>query len=188
MRRTWIGMGVVLASVMAACGAGRVIFNVDVYSFLKGTTDTVAYIAPPLTSNITVSNPAQKINLVPGLGQSGIDTVKVSFTASVMNQTGGPGTLRFQVYLAADSAGTYSAGKDSLFSPAPSANITAGVNTQPMAFSVPNLSPKSDSLFTNSSVWVRLTATVSNSGAGIMQGKAVLTGLDLRVVVTDQLF
>lgn len=187
MRRTRIGVGVVLASLTAACGAGRVIFNVDVYSFLKGTTDTVAYIAPPFSGPITVSNPEQKINLVPGLGQSGIDTVKVSFAASVMNQTGGPGTLRFQVYLAADSAGTYGAGKDSMFSTAPSATIAAGVNTQPITFES-NLSPSGDSLFNKSSVWVRLAATVSNSGAAIMQGKAVLTGLDLRVVVTDQLF
>jgi hypothetical protein len=190
MRRTWIGAGVVLASVLAACGAGRVIFNVDVYSFMTGSAkDTVSYPAvPPLTSSFTVSNPPQKINLVPGLGQSGIDTVRVSGAANVINQAGGPGTLRFQVYLAADSAGTYGAGKDSMFSPAPTATITAGASTQTMIFAAPNLSPSGDSLFTNSSVWIRMEATVSNSGATFMSGKAVLTGLDLRVVVTDQLF
>jgi len=32
------------------------------------------------------------------------------------------------------------------------------------------------------------TATISNSGGAIMQGKAVLTGLDLRVVVQDKLY
>lgn len=189
MRRQWLGVGVVLASVAAGCGQGRVIFNVNVYSFLKGSAkDTVPYIAPPLTPNISASNPAQKISLVPGLGESFIDTVKVSGTADVQNQTGGPGTLRFQVYLASDSAGTYGAGRDSLFSPAPSAALTAGANSQSIVFAVPNLSPNGNALFANSSVWIRLAATVSNSGAAIMQGKAVLTGLDLRVVVQDKLF
>ena len=190
MRRIWIGVGMALATLMAACGAGRVIFNVDVYSFMTGAAqDTVFYPAvPPFTSSLTLSNPAQQVNLVPGLGQSGIDTVKVSGTAIVMNQAGGPGSLQFQVYLAADSLGTYGAGKDSMFSPAPTATIPFGVSTQTLVFAAPNLSPSGDSLFSNSSVWVRMAATVSNTGATPMSGKAVLTGLDVRVVVTDQLF
>jgi len=189
MHRKWLGVGVVLVSVAAACGQGRVIFNVDVYSFLRGSVnDTVSYIAPPFTPNISASNPSQKIGLVPGLGESLIDTVRVSGTASVQNQTGGPGTLRFQVYLASDSAGTYGPGRDSLFSPAPSAALTAGVNTQSLVFAAPNLSPSGNALFANSSVWIRLAATISTSGGAIMQGKAVLTGLDLRVVVQDKLY
>lgn len=190
MHRKWLGMGIVIASVTAACGEGRVIFNVDVYSFVQGShKDTVSYPAvPPFTPSFTISNPAQKISLVPGLGSSLIDTVKVSGSIDVMNQSGGPGTLRFQVYLASDSAGTYAAGRDSLFSPPPTANIPAGANTQSVPLNVPNLSPSGNALFTNSSVWIRLAATVSNSGATFMQGKAVLTGLDLRVVVQDKLF
>jgi hypothetical protein len=183
------GLAIVLAWVAAACGEGHLIFNVDVYSFLSGSAkDTVPYAAPPLTANFTAPDPgAQKITLVPGLGSSAIDTVKVTFTADVINQSGGPGTLRFQVYLASDSAGTYTASKDSLFNPAPAAILSAGANTQPITFSGV-LSPSGSALFTKSAIWVRLAASVSNSGATIMQGKAVLTGLNLRVVVKDKFF
>jgi len=182
-------VAMVIAGALVACGEGRLIFNVDVYSFLKGSVrDTISYAAPPLTGTYSASNPAQKIDLVPGLGASAIDTVKVSGSVSVLNQTGGPGTLRFQVYLASDSAGTYGASRDSLFSPAPTANITAGVNTQTIPLAIQNLSPSGNARFTNSSVWIRISATVSNSSVVVMQGKAVLTGLDLRVVVQDKLF
>ena len=110
MNSKWFAVAIVLAGASAACGEGRLIFNVDVYSWLSGSAkDTVPYAAPPLTPSFSASNSAQKINLVPGLGSSAIDTVKVTGTANVMNQSGGPGTLRFQVYLASDSAGTYTA-------------------------------------------------------------------------------
>ena len=185
-----LAAAIVIAGASVACGEGRLIFNVDVYSFLKESVrDTISYAAPPLTGTFSASNPAQKIDLVPtGLGSSGIDTVKVSGSLSVLNQTGGPGTLRFQVYLASDSAGTYGAGRDSLFNPAPTAIITAGVNTQTVPLAIQNLSPSGNALFTHSSVWMRTSATVSNSSVSVMQGKAVLTALDLRVVVQDKLF
>lgn len=184
-----LAVAIVIAGATVACGEGRLIFNVDVYSFLKESVrDTISYAAPPLTGTFSASNPAQKIELVPGLGSSGIDTVKVSGSLSVLNQTGGPGTLRFQVYLASDSAGTYGAGRDSLFNPAPTANITAGANTQTIPLAIQNLSPSGNALFTHSSVWMRTSATVSNSSVSVMQGKAVLTALDLRVVVQDKLF
>ena len=51
-----------------------------------------------------------------------------------------------------------------------------------------NLSPKGDSLFTKSAVWVRIIARVSNPSGVLIQGKAVLTKLDLRVVIQDKLF
>jgi hypothetical protein len=188
MNGKWFAVAIVMAGASAACGQGRLIFNVDVYSFLQGSVkDTVPYAAPPFASNLAVTNAAQKINLVPGLGSSAIDTVKVTFTADVINQSGGPGTLRFQAYLASDSAGTYTASKDSLFNPAPTANLLAGANTQQIMFSG-ILSPSGNALFTKSAIWIRLAATVSNSSAVFMQGKAVLTGLNLRVVVQDKFF
>ena len=188
MTRKQLGVAIVLAIVAAACGNGRVIFNVDAYSFLKGSVkDTIPYTVPPLTSNVTVSNAAQKVTLVPGLGSSAIDTVKVSGALTVLNQTGGPGTLRFQVYLASDSAGTYTAGRDSLFTAA-SVNILAGASMNSLPLNVANLSPSGNALFAKSAVWIRVAATVSNSGATVMQGKAVLASLNLRVVVQDKIF
>jgi len=189
MNSKWLAVAIVMAGGATACGEGRVIFDVDVYSFLKGSVkDTVSYAAPPLTPNFSVTNPSQKINLVPGLGSSAIDTVKVTGTASVINQSGGPGTLRFQVYLASDSAGTYTAGRDSMFTPAPTAVLAAGANTVAVPLNINNLSPTGNALFSKSAVWIRMAATVSNTGAAIMQGKAVLTALSVRVVVEDKIF
>jgi hypothetical protein len=191
MNSKWVGISIVLSGVAAGCSGGRAIFNVDVFSFLSGSAkDTVQYPAvPPFTSNVSAPDPgAKKITLVPGLASSPIDTVKVSGSANVINQSGGPGTLSLQVYLASDSLGTYGAGRDSLFAPAPTAILSAGVDTVPVPLNVQNLSPSGNALFSKSAVWIRIAATVSNSGASFMQGKAVLTGLLLRVVVQDKLF
>jgi hypothetical protein len=189
MNSKWFAVAIVMAGGVAGCGEGRVIFGVDVFSFLEGSAkSTVSYPAvPPFTSNFTISNPAQKINLVPGLGESAIDTVKVTGSANVINQSGGPGTLSFQVYLASDSLGTYGATKDSLFRPAPTANVS-GVDTVPVPLNIDNLSPSGNALFSKSEVWIRMAATVSNSGATFMAGKAVLTSLNIRVVVEDKIF
>ena len=188
MKKKWIGIAIVLAVAAAACGEGRVIFNVDVFSWLGGSAkDSIQYVAP-IPGTFTPATFAQKVTLVPGLGSSGIDTVKVTGSARVTNQSGGPGSLRFQVYLASDSAGTYTAGRDSLFSPAPSAVLTAGADTVVLPLNVPNLSPSGNALFNKSAIWIRLEATVSNTGVGAMQGKVVLTSLNLRVVVQDKLF
>ena len=189
MNKTWVGVALTLAGLAAACGQGRAIFNVDVYSFLQGSkNDTVHYVVPPVTNNQPAPTPAIKISLVPGLGSSGIDTVKVTGTADFRNDSGGPGNIRFQVYLAKDSLGTFNAGRDSMFSPAPSANLAAGVNTVSVPFTASNLSPTGNALFSNSEVWIRVGATVSNSGATFMGGRVVLTSLGLRVVVQDKLF
>jgi hypothetical protein len=189
MNSKWVGMAIVLSGVAAACGGGRAIFDVDVFSFLAGSVkDTVPYLAPPFTPSFAATSAAQKVTLVPGLSSSSIDTVKVSGSADVLNQSGGPGTMTFQVYLASDSAGTYTAGRDSMFSPAPSVSIAAGVSRQSLPFAAPNLSPTGNALFTKSAIWVRMAAKISNPGAVLMQGKAVLTALDLRVVVQDKIF
>ncbi len=191
MNRTWIGVALLAAGLAAGCGQGRAIFTVDVYSWLGGSPkDTVHYIVPGTTSNFAVPTPSIKIDLPPGLGSSFIDTVKVTGMADFHNDSGGPGTLAFQVYLASDSLGTFnSATRDSIFAPAVSVSLAAGPNSQlGIPLNANNLSPRGDSLFTKSAIWIRLAATVSNSGGTFMGGRAVLTGLILRVVVEDKLF
>jgi len=193
MNRTWVGVTLIATSLGAGggCGQGRAIFNVDVYSWLMGSPkDTVHYIVPPTTPGFVVPTASIKIDLPPGLGSSFIDTVKVTGTADFHNDSGGPGTLAFQVYLASDSLGTFNSGtRDSIFTPPVSVSLAAGVNTQTgIPLNVNNLSPSGNSLFTKSVVWIRLAPTVSNTGGTFMGGRAVLTSLLLRVVVQDKLF
>ena len=173
---------VCLLALTAACGEGRAIFNVDVYSFMAGTgKDTIPYLIPPATS-VTAST-FQKINLPPGFGSSGVDSVRItSGNANLMN-TAGTGSLGFQLFFAADSAGTITA-------PAalniPATNVT-GVQTVPVVITG-DLSAAVDSLFTQQTVWMRIAATGTNGGATAVTGKGVITALLIRVVVKDKIF
>jgi len=189
MNRRWVGVTLVAASLAAGCGQGRAILGVDVYSFLKGTgKDTVPYLVPPGVSNFAVSNVPQKINLVPGAGSSLVDTVKIDGTADLVN-TAGSGTIGFQVYLAADSAGTYAASAG-VFSPAPTGS-PSGAGTTPIVFGIPNLSATLNALLANKEIWVRIVALVSNPAppaVAALQGRMVLKALQLRVVVQDNIF
>ncbi|HUK21443.1 MAG TPA: hypothetical protein VLV45_07785 [Gemmatimonadales bacterium] len=181
----WLGVTLVCAG-LAACGTGHATFDVDVYSWLEGSTnDTIPYGAPPGLGTVTISNAPQKLDLLPGAGSSFVDTVRINGTMDARNATGS-GSIAFQVYLAADSAGTYAPGA-ALFNPPPSANVS-GANTSVITLTIPNLSQTLDSLFTNSQVWIRLAATVSNPGVSLLQGKAVLTSLNLHLVVSEKVF
>ena len=185
MLAKWLGVTLVCAG-LAACGTGHATFDVDVYSWLKGSTnDTIFYGAPPGLGNVTVSNTPQKLDLLPGAGSSFVDTVRIQGTMDLRNQSGS-GSVALQIYLAADSAGTY-ASTAALFSPAPQANVS-NTNTSTITLAIPNLSATLDSLFTSSQVWVRLAATVSNPGVATLQGKGVLTSLNLHLVVSEKVF
>ena len=183
--KRWAGV-LVLATLAGGCGQGNAIVNVDVWSFINtSSADTLPYIVPPLVSNFTVSNTAQKISLVPGAGGSLADTVTVQGNVNFVNSTGS-GTISIQAYLAGDSASASlpSAG----FFPVP---ITANVSpNHTTAVPIPpiNLTAKFDSLFTKSAVWFRLSATLNNSGVTTVQGNAIISALNLRVVINPKIF
>src|SRR5438132_287412 len=103
MKAKWLVVALGCA-VVAGCGKGRAIFNVDVYSFIKGTgSGTRSYAVPPGVSGSVGTTP-QKISL-PGAGSSIVDTVR-AFGTLDLNNTSGSGTIGLDVYLAADAAGT----------------------------------------------------------------------------------
>ncbi|HEY3279088.1 MAG TPA: hypothetical protein VGJ83_01135 [Gemmatimonadales bacterium] len=183
MKATTPALLLAAALLSTACGEGRAIFNVDVYSFMAGTgSDTVPYAIPPATS-ATASSPAKEINLPPGFGSSVIDSVHITGTANLVN-TAGTGTIGFRMYLDSTSAGTLN----------PSAlaiNLTpvnvSGNATAPMTI-VGDLSGALKTLFTRSSLWVRVEIIGNNPGAVPVTGNMVLTALQLRVVIQDKLF
>ncbi|OLC05292.1 MAG: hypothetical protein AUH45_00795 [Gemmatimonadetes bacterium 13_1_40CM_69_22] len=182
MKAKWLGLALVSAAVVTGCGEGRAIFNVDLYSFLKGTgSDTVPYFALPGFSADTAS-PPRKVNL-PGAGSSIVDSVRAFGTVDLVNATGS-GTIGLQVYLAADSLGTYK--PSALAINVPSKSVS-GTNTTRDTIRV-DLSAAFDSLFTKSQLWIRFGASVSNPGATTLQGKAVLASLLLTVIIKDKFF
>src|SRR5437667_12728365 len=95
MKAKWLGVALgcaVLAGGAAGCGQGRVIFNVDVYSFLKGTgRDTLRLPPdplPPLPPSTTVTDSVTPIAVnLPGAGPSIVDTVRLIGTPDGTNPT-----------------------------------------------------------------------------------------------------
>ena len=186
MIRRQVGGLLLACAAVVGCGQGNAIISVDIWSFINtSSADTIPYIVPPLTSNFNASNVPQKISLVPGAGGSITDTVTISGNVNFVNSTGS-GTLTLQIYLAADSASADTANAG-IF-PAPlqanvSPNTTTAVPIGPV-----NLTAKLDSLFTKSAIWFRMGTTVSNPGATTVQGKAIISALTLRVVISPKIF
>jgi len=171
----------VLLVLVAGCGQGKAIFNVDVYSFMAGSgRDTIPYAIPPLAS--ASASTYQKIQLPPGFGSSIVDSVRITTGAANLINTGGTGTLGFSLFFASDSAGTLSAPSALNIPPT---NIS-GNNTVPVTISG-DLSSAINSLFTKDTVWMRITATGTNSGATPVTGRGALTALVIRVVLQDKI-
>jgi len=183
MKATAAAFVALAALLSAACGEGRAIFNVDVYSFIRGSgNDTIPYAIPPLSAG-TVSNSPRQINLPPGFGSSIVDSVHITGTASLVN-TAGTGTIGFRLYLDSTSAGTLNA--SALAIDIPPTGVS-GTNTSPLVITG-DLSAALRTLFTASSLWVRMAATGNNAGATPVTGKMALTALQVRVVLQDKIF
>jgi hypothetical protein len=181
MRAKWLWM-TWLAGLAAACGQGHAIFNVDVYSFLKGTgDDSIPYFVPP-GPPVSASSTPRRIDL-PGAGSSIVDSVLVNGKVNFENQAGA-GTIGLQLYLAADSLGSLSS--SALALTVPDANVSGNVPTPDTI--IGRLSSTVLSLLAGKQLWVRFQANGSNSGAVLLQGSAVLKGLRLTVVMNDKFF
>ncbi len=168
---------------VAACGQGKAIFNVDVYSFMVGTgKDTIPYIIPPSTS--AKASTVQKVSLPPGFGSSSVDSVKITTGNADLMNAAGAGSIGFSVYFAGDSAGTWTA-PAALSVPA---TAVSGVETVPVGITG-DVSGVVDSLFKQDVLWVRLEAQgTNNSLTTAVSGKGVLTALVIRVVLQDKVF
>src|SRR5256885_3081928 len=182
MKAKWLGAALGCV-VLAGCGQGRAIFNVDVYSFVKGTgSDSVAYAVPPGLSG-SVGAPPQKITL-PGVGSSIVDSVRAFGTLDLRNTTGS-GTIGLDVYLAADSISTLNASAKAITVPT---KTVSGTITTPDTIRA-DLTTAFNSLFAGTDLWVRFVANGSaDPGLTPLQGNAVLTSLQLTVIISDKFF
>lgn len=183
MKRTTSAL-IVAAALLAACGEGRTIINVDVYSFLQGTgKDTVPYIIPPSTTDS--ASTFQKVQLPPGFGSSIVQSATLAGTADLRN-TAGVGQLAFRIYMAADSASTLDSATAFAFGTS-NASVN-GTAVTPITISG-GLTPAVLGVLTNSTVWIRIMARGQNASAvNPVVGKMVLTAMILQVIVQDKLF
>jgi hypothetical protein len=180
MRAKWLWV-TWLASAMAGCGQGHLIFNVDVYSFIQGSgKDTIPYFV--LTGTDSASSVPQRIDL-PGVGSSVVDSVLVNGKVNLENQSGA-GTIGLQMYLAADSGGTFNSGALALTVPD---SAVSGTRVTPDTI-VGRLNAAVIQLLTGRQVWVRFQARGTNPGLPLLAGKAVFKTLWLTVVVNDKFF
>jgi len=165
----------------AACGEGKAIFNIDVFSFMQASdTDTIPYYAPvPPGTPDTI--PVQEVQLLPiGMDQSIVDTVRVNATIDFVNQTG-TGTVGFAIYI--DSVPNVYAGTPA-FTVGP-VNVS-GTNTSQGVLDVELVSSLLP-LFSRATVFIgaRVTATAS---VPPVQGVARVASLDLRIVLQERIF
>jgi hypothetical protein len=185
-KRLWLwlaGLGG-LGGLLAGCGSGSLVVNVDVYSFLKGTgQDTVVYAIPPNTPNAVQWSTPQKVS-TPGAGSSLVDSVLIFGTLNLQNQSGA-GTLGLQLFVASDSAGTYNPSAAAL-TVAP--KMVSGAATVLDTVSG-SLLGNVDSLFAKSQLWFRVAAQGSNASLVTpVVGKMVLKSLILSVWMRQKLF
>jgi hypothetical protein len=169
---------------IAACGQGKAIFNVDVYSFMKGSgKDTIPYIIPPTGGSASTY---QRINLPPGFGKSIVDSVRITDGLAALTTTNGKGTIGFQLYFATDSASTNTATAALNIPPTP-VDSTRPDTTVTITG---DLSSAVNGLFAKDTVWMKITATGTNSGPPLsaVQGTGVLKALTIRVVLEDKIF
>src|SRR3989440_12176472 len=107
MKAKWHVVALGCAVVAAGCGQGRAIFNVDVYSFIKGTGGDTLRLTPdplppmPPATTIRDSIPPVGVNLPGGLGSSIVDTVRLTGNIDVTNPTSS-GDLSYAIFLASD--------------------------------------------------------------------------------------
>jgi len=181
-----LGAALLVIAGVAACGAGRAIFNVDVLSFIQPSgKDTIAYNFPatPILVSRDSFLPAQKVSLPSGLGSSSVDSVSVSLAGSAANQTG-TGSATFEIFFSKDSATIYTG----------QPYITAtGTISGPQPSTVPLLAPDTvslaDSVFNTNTLWVGVHAAFTqNAGVSGLSGKLRLTLLNLRIVLQDKVF
>ncbi|MGH7529372.1 MAG: hypothetical protein ACREMN_03230 [Gemmatimonadales bacterium] len=184
MRHPAPALALLGALLSAACGEGRAIFNVDVYSFMAGSgSDTVPYFVPPGVTD-TLKSPPQRINLPPGFSNSVVDSLRIRNGGADLVNTAGTGSVGFQLYIAADSLGALSPAALAIDIPPAAVN---GVQTVPIVITG-DLSPALNDLFTQEQIFMSLGAVGTNSGVVAVTGEMALTALEIRVVLQEHVF
>src|SRR5437867_6199511 len=132
MRAKWLCL-VALAAAAAGCGEGRVIFDIDVFSFLSAANaESLPYVGP-LPPGVPDTIPVQTINALGIDTASIVDTVRVFGSVDFENASG-TGDVTFQLYF--DSV------KSTVYTGAPAFSVSGAVTpgtTTTSAFDIPDL-------------------------------------------------
>ena len=172
-------LGILSAGILASCGRGNAILNVDVLSFLSSADSTTDYSVfggiPQADSTVS-----RRFTLPPGFGKSSVDSVTASLSSVVENATGG-GRVTLQVFFAKQQGG--------LFIGTPYVSDSTGhlVGADTVFLGTNKLS-LADSVFNTDSLWVGIRARISTDVGPAMAGRVRLTDMHVRIVLNDKIF
>lgn len=185
MRKISLFWALPLALVLAGCGEGRFIVNVDVLSFMDPADRDQAYGPIPAGLSGTVESTPFEFNTPEGVGgQTLIDSVIVTAAADLDNQTGSA-DVEFQIFF--DTVAT------NLYSGTPAITVSATLapgTVTPVAFSEP-VPEAFLGLFNAASVvaGVRIVFQSNDPPLGPdLQGVAHITQLLARIVASEDVF
>jgi hypothetical protein len=169
-----------LLAVVAACGEGRAIFNVDVLSFLQPGDSVKNYNViggvPPVDSTVS-----RQFTLPPGFGKSSVDSVQAT-AAAIIENTAGSGSVTFQVFFAKTQAALFTGTQFFTAASGPVSGVQTVQLLPPITVAL------SDTVFNTTDLWVGIRARITTNAGPNMVGRLRLTQLMLRIVVQDKLF
>ncbi len=167
-----------LACLVAACGEGRAILNIDLLSFFPSAALDTAYSVPGGTSLTLAVNPVEITTVA--LGGSVIDSAHVTVAAEVRN-TAGSGSIEFEVY--------FDESVVTLFAPgnlvAADTATVSGAGTVTLA--PPPFRVGDPAVFTNDRFWVGVRLVGSANVGPSMTGRVQVSALGVQIVVQDEL-
>ncbi|MGH7699076.1 MAG: hypothetical protein ACREMJ_00930 [Gemmatimonadales bacterium] len=176
--RKLMGAGLAIAAaaaaavVAAACGEGRAIFNVDVYSFMKDDVDTIPYAAVPATT------PPLRVTSL-GLGNSSVDTARIVAGGTFLNGATGTGDVAVRVFFSVDSATTYDPANEKFTLSAVALQLNESRDARD------SIDLVADPVFQEPFFFVGLRVEATS---GTATGRFALNELRVRIVLRDDVF
>lgn len=171
--RKVMGVGLTVAAaaaIAAACGEGRAIFNVDVYSFIQDDVDTIPYAAIPATT------PPQRVTVL-GLGTSSIETARIVAGGTFLNGNTGTGDVAVRLFFSVDSATTYDPANEKF------ALAAAALQLNETRLARDSIDLIGDPVFQEAFFFVGLRVETTSATA---TGRFALNELRLRIVLRDE--
>jgi len=173
-----LGAVAALVGLLAGCGEGRAILNIDILSFFPAGVLDTAYAVPGGTSGSVDLDPIVVSTVE--LGGSTIDSVSVTVAADVDNAQGS-GTLAFAVFFSDSLANLF----DAANLVAADTAVVNGVET--VAVAPPPFLADNPAIFATDLLYVGVRLFGQANAGPAMTGRLKFQRLDARIVVQDEL-
>ena len=183
------GLLTLAVALLAACGGGQIILNLDILSFLDEQNQSASYdLTLPATGDwlpLTGLVPPTKVELLEGLGTASLLEEGVLTAEGEFDHQSGSGEAKIEVFLGASS-------EDVIASVDPVLSVIVDLQDSTVTpFSTTgDLDEATLDLFSGNEIWVRLDVSARiGSGLGQMhfKGDVLLNALSARLLSTEDL-